>query len=241
VSYPGLRSGAQPIAAFFDIDHTVLEINSGSKWISYLWKSGQMSTVMLMRSLTWLVEYRFGLLDFEAMARRVLATYKGRPIEPIIEEVEAWFERDVAWSICVQARERVAEHKSAGHHIVLLTSATQFLSRPVARTLEIEHVLCTEVEIEGGVVTGRHIEPACYGSGKVVLAERWAEHNGVDLDASYFYTDSYSDLPMLDRVGLPRVVNPDPRLRRKASERGWEYETWTAPPRVIKAQNASSR
>jgi len=235
------QPGAHSIAAFFDIDHTVLEINSGSKWISYLWKSGQMSTVMLMRSLTWLVEYRFGLLDFEAMAKRVLATYKGRPIQPIIEEVEAWFERDVAWAICVQARERVAEHRAAGHHVVLLTSATQFLSYAVARTLDVEHVLCTEVEVEAGIVTGRHIAPACYGSGKVVRAERWAAHNGVDLDASYFYTDSYSDLPMLERVGLPRVVNPDPRLRRKASERGWQYETWTAPPRVIKAQTASSR
>ena len=72
------------VAAFFDIDHTVLEINSGSKWISYLWKSGQMSTVMLVRSLTWLAQYRFGLLDFEAMARRVLASYKGRAIEPTL-------------------------------------------------------------------------------------------------------------------------------------------------------------
>jgi HAD superfamily hydrolase (TIGR01490 family) len=234
-------SSARSIAAFFDIDHTVLEINSGSKWIAYLWKSGQMSTLMLMRSLTWLVEYRFGLLDFEAMARRVLASYKGRPIQPIIEEVEAWFERDVAWSICVQARERVAEHKAAGHHVVLPTSATQFLSYAVARTLDVEHVLCTEVEIEEGIVTGRHIEPACYGNGKVVRAERWAADNGVDLAASYFYTDSYSDLPMLERVGLPRVVNPDPRLRRKASERGWSYETWTAPPRIVKTQNAASR
>ncbi|HET6583505.1 MAG TPA: HAD family hydrolase [Nannocystaceae bacterium] len=227
-------SRATAIAAFFDIDHTVLEINSGSKWISYLWKSGQMSTFMLMRSLTWLVEYRFGLLDFEAMAKRVLASYKGRPIDPILEEIEQWFERDVAWSICVQARERVAEHTAEGHVVALLTSATQFLAHAVARTLSIEHILCTEVEVEDGLVTGRHVAPACYGPGKVVRAELWAEQHGVDLDASYFYTDSYSDLPMLERVGLPRVVNPDPRLRRKANERGWGYETWTAPPRSIR-------
>jgi HAD superfamily hydrolase (TIGR01490 family) len=233
-------SSARQVAAFFDIDHTVLEINSGSKWISYLWKSGQMSTGMLVRSLTWLAQYRFGLLDFEAMAKRVLASYKGRPIDPIIEEVEAWFERDVAWSICVQARERVAHHRSEGHLVALLTSATQFLSKAVARALDIEHVLCTEIVVEDGIVTGQHIEPACYGAGKVVRAERWAAEHGVDLAASYFYTDSYSDLPMLERVGLPRVVNPDPRLRRKASERGWPYETWTAPPRMVKAQNASS-
>jgi HAD superfamily hydrolase (TIGR01490 family) len=218
---------AGKVAAFFDIDHTVLEINSGSKWISYLWKSGQMSTVMLARALTWLGHYHF-----EAMARRVLAGYKGRPIAPIIEEIEAWFERDVAWAICVQAREKVIEHRDAGHVVALLTSATQFLSMPVARALEIEHVLCTEIEVEDGIVTGRHIAPACYGSGKVVRAETWAAAHDVDLAASYFYTDSYSDLPMLERVGLPRVVNPDPRLRRKASEKGWSAEIWTAPPRA---------
>jgi len=223
---------AGKVAAFFDIDHTVLEINSGSKWISYLWKSGQMSTVMLMRSLTWLAQYRFGLLDFEAMARRVLAGYKGRPIAPIIEEIEAWFERDVAWAICVQAREKVIEHRDAGHVVALLTSATQFLSLPVARALGIEHVLCTEIEVEDGIVTGRHIAPACYGNGKVVRAETWAAAHDIDLAASYFYTDSYSDLPMLERVGLPRVVNPDPRLRRKATEKGWSAEIWTAPPRA---------
>jgi len=112
---------------------------------------------------------------------------------------------------------------------VLLTSATRFLSRPVAAALDIDHVLCTEVEEVDGCFTGKFLPPACYGTGKVDKAEAFAAAHGVGLDVSYFYSDSVSDLPMLERVGHPRVINPDPRLKRRAKDLGWSVETWTAP------------
>ncbi len=226
-------SGARRVAAFFDIDHTVLEINSGSKWIAYLWRTGKMSPWQLAQAMTWLVQYRFSLLDFEAMTRKVLGSYTGKEVEPIEQEVEAWFRDEVAWAICSEAWQRVEEHRRAGHEIALLTSATRFLSNPVARALQVEHILCTEVEIVDGVLTGRHIEPLCYGPGKVLRAEQFAAERGIELARSYFYTDSFSDLPMLERVGEPRVINPDPRLRRRAADLGWPIETWkahAAPP-----------
>ena len=99
---------------------------------------------------------------------------------------------------------------------------------PLAELLGVPDLLCTELEVVDGRLTGRHIAPACAGAGKVVYAERYAAEHGVDLGRSYFYTDSYSDLPMLERVGCPRVVNPDPRLRRRARARGWEIERWRA-------------
>ena len=216
------------IGAFFDIDKTVLEVNSGTKWVGYQWRHRKMTPLQVGRALTWLVQYRFGLLDFDAMAARILASYAGREVDPIAREVERWFHAEVAGEICQEAREQIEHHRSHGHVVALLTSATRFLSQPVATILEVPHVLCTEVEIEDGVITGRTIEPACYGPGKVVRAEAFAAAHGIDLDRSYFYTDSYSDLPMLERVGEPRVVNPDPRLRRTATTRGWGYQTWRA-------------
>src|SRR5690606_22889710 len=140
--------------------------------------------------------------------------------EAIYREVETFFERDVAWAICAEARERIEIHRRQGHLVALLTSATHFLSTPVARALAVDHILCTEVEIDAGLLTGRTIEPLCYGVGKVLRAEQFAEHHDIDLASSYFYSDSISDLPMLERVGHPRVVNPDPRLRRVALGRG---------------------
>ncbi len=112
--------------------------------------------------------------------------------------------------------------------MVILTSATRFLAGPLARAMDIEHVLCTRLEERDGLFSGAHCPPACYGVGKVSHAERFAEEHGIDLDVSYFYSDSFTDLPMLERVGQPRVVNPDPRLRRRALGLGWESQQWRA-------------
>ncbi|MEX1362527.1 MAG: HAD family hydrolase [Nannocystaceae bacterium] len=220
---------AARVGAFFDIDHTVLEVNSGTKWIGHQWSHDRMTVPELLRALWWTVQYRFGLLDYDAMAGRVIAGYRGQPIAPLEDEVAQWFEDEIAATICVEARQRVQQHREQGHTLALLTSTTRFLSAPVARTLGIEHILCTEVGEDEGRFTGTHVVPACYGAGKVVKAERFATEQGVDLDASYFYSDSYTDLPMLERVGEPRVVNPDPRLRRLAQRRGWDAQTWRAP------------
>lgn len=216
------------VGAFFDIDNTVLEVNSGTKWIGYQWKTRQLSARGLAQALLWLAQYRFGLLDYDAMARKVLAGYRGRAVDPIYEEVEQWFDREVRWAICTQAREAIEHHRAQGHTLVLLTSATPFLSRPVGVAVDVPHVLCTQLEVVDGKLTGKHFEPACYGPGKVDHAERFAEEHALDLDASHFYTDSISDLPMLERVGHAHVINPDPRLRREAGARGWPISMWTA-------------
>jgi HAD superfamily hydrolase (TIGR01490 family) len=224
-----VTSQTGPVAAFFDIDKTVLEVNSGSKWTGHQWRSGKMSPWQVVRAVAWLTQYRFGLLDFESMARKVLANYRGQAVDPIYEEVEAWFAAEVEGTICAEARERIIWHRDEGHLVALLTSATRFLSMPLARVLGVEHVLCTELEVQEGILTGAYIEPCCYGEGKVHRAEAFAAEHDIDLQQSYFYSDSFSDLPMLERVGEPRVVNPDPRLRRKAVERDWEIHIWRAP------------
>lgn len=221
------------VAAFFDIDKTVLEINSGTKWISYMRRTGQMGVGQLLRALTWLLQYRFGLLDYDAMAAKVLRSYAGKAVEPLAREIEQWFAAEVRWAICTEARARIAQHRERGELVVLLTSATQFLTQPVARELDIEAMLCTQIEVEAGHFTGRYRTPACYGAGKVRYAEQFAAEHGVDLEASWFYSDSYTDLPMLERVGNPVVVNPDPRLRRVALHRRWPIEIWRAPPQNV--------
>lgn len=220
------------VGAFFDIDKTVLEVNSGTRWIAYQWKHGQLSTFETLRAIGWSVQYHFGLLDFDAMARRVLGEWRGRDVAELEAEVGAWFDNEIAPMICEQALAKIEEHRAAGHVLVLLTSATRFLSVPLAERLDVEHILCTEIEQSEGRFTGNHLEPGCYGPAKVMRAEAFAHEHGIDLDASFFYSDSYSDLPMLDRVGKPRVVNPDPRLRRAAHRRGWTSDQWRAPRSV---------
>ena len=100
------------------------------------------------------------------------------------------------------------------------------MAEPLAATLGLDAVLCSRLEVEAGRFTGRIVEPLCFGRGKVSWAERWAASLGVDLAASAFYTDSFNDLPMLERVGHPVAVNPDLRLARHARRRGWRISLW---------------
>lgn len=219
---------APRIAAFFDVDRTLIEVNSGAEWIRHEWRGGRLSLRRLLRALWWLTLYRLSWMDFEDVTTKATSDYLGRSVSDLENEVRAWFDSDIATWICKQGLQAVEYHRSQGHIIALLTSGTRFSAQPLAERLGIDHILCTELEAEQGVLTGRHLAPACGGSGKVVYAEKFAENHGIDMGKSYFYTDSMSDLPMLERVGEPRVINPDARLRRAAVARGWAWERWTA-------------
>jgi HAD superfamily hydrolase (TIGR01490 family) len=136
-----------------------------------------------------------------------------------------WFAQDVIPHITERGRSQVAEHQAAGHLLALVSASTQYVVRPMAAHLGFPgQYLCTYLQSENGRLTGGVEPPVCYGQGKVVWAQRFAGEHGVDLKASFFYTDSISDLPLLEQVGHPIAVNPDPRLRRIARSRGWPVE-----------------
>ena len=108
-----------------------------------------------------------------------------------------------------------------GHSVAIVSSATHFQIDALARELEIEHVLCTELEFDQGKFTGKVKRPACWQEGKANAASGFAAQHDIDLSESYFYSDSHDDLALLDLVGKPRLVNPDRELARVGSRRGW--------------------
>ena len=108
------------------------------------------------------------------------------------------------------------------------SGSTQYAAEVVARSLAIEHVISSRLEVVDGRFTGRMAQ-LCFGHHKVPLAEHFAVRSGVDLHASWFYSDSYNDMPMLARVGTAIAVNPDVRLRLHANRVGWRIESWDQP------------
>ena len=101
------------------------------------------------------------------------------------------------------------------------------MSRPLARILGIPHVVASVFEVdEDGIFTGRAAPPLCFGEGKLARATALADSLGLSLDDAVFYSDSASDLPLLERVGEPVAVNPDKKLAKVARDRGWRVETW---------------
>ena len=214
------------VAAFFDVDHTLIACNSARKWVEYLWRNGQISVRAALRSVWWLVKYRLSVLDYEAVTAEVVSEYAGKSIDELAAEVEAWFHADVEPMICAEGRERIEWHRAQGHTLVLLTSGTFFSVAPLQRTLDVPHLVCTQLEIIDGRLTGKYHPPSCFGPGKLRAGIAFAEQHGIDLARSYFYTDSFSDLPMLERVGNPRIVNPDPRLKYWAVLRQVQCQRW---------------
>ena len=208
--------------AFFDVDYTVLSNNSATLFVKYMRKEGKVGTWELLSTLYWVARYKLGLVDFEYLALRETAKLKGESEREMIELCERWFDEMVVNYIFQDAVARIEDHKKKGDTVVLLTAATVYLTAPLARLLGIEHYLCNRLEVDAeGKFTGGVIRPFSFGAGKVILAERFAVEHGLDLASCYYYSDSITDLPVLERFGLPIVVNPDPLLRRQAKRRAW--------------------
>jgi HAD superfamily hydrolase (TIGR01490 family) len=213
--------------AFFDLDRTLVACNSGALWARYLRRRGEMSLLEFARTLGWLVQYKLAVLDMESVTARLSAQLTGLPEAELVNQCLQFTRDEVLPCVTQRARDTVERHRARGDVLAILSSSSPYVTEPVARHLDIAHVLCTRLEVSSdGRFVGRHLRPACYGEGKVHWAARFAVERGVSLDDCAFYTDSYSDLPMLERVGHKVVVNPDARLRRHAKRLGWAVEEW---------------
>lgn len=214
------------VGAFFDMDRTLLRSHSGALWIRHLRRKGEISRYDAFRAYAWMVEYKLSLLDFDRMTRRVVSRMAGDLEADLLEKCSKWVQAEILSEVAPKARAAIDFHRSKGHVLAILSSAARYVTEPLAKELGLDAVLCTHVEVEAGRFTGRVVQPVCYGAGKVHYAETFAASRGINLEDSYFYTDSYSDLPMLERVGQRMVINPDLRLKRYAKRNGWIIESW---------------
>ncbi|MCR9094883.1 MAG: HAD-IB family hydrolase [bacterium] len=209
------------IGAFFDLDHTILAGFSATSFMRERLLSGRMSPNEMVGTFYGALSFGLGRTGFSALMTGMSASYRGLA-ESVLEEVgEEVFEKHLARQIYPESRALVEAHQEAGHTVAIISSATKYQVLPFARELGIEHAMYTDLEVENGVFTGALAGPTCYGEGKAVAARKIAETEGVDLDQSYFYTDSHEDLPLLEAVGRPRPLNPNRQLAQIAKERMW--------------------
>jgi HAD superfamily hydrolase (TIGR01490 family) len=161
--------------------------------------------------------------------RTAIGSLRGQSEQELRARTRAFYETEVRMLYRTGARPALERHRTRGDGIVLLTASSLYLSELVAAELGFDDVLCNRFEVDDtGAHTGQPVGTLCFGAGKLAYAEVYARDRGVSLSDCWFYTDSYSDLPVLERIGHPVVVNPDPRLRREAERRGWPVEWWGA-------------
>lgn len=214
------------IAALFDMDNTLLRVDTGMSWTKFLYRRGELPRSMLAKAMYWATLYKLAVLDMETVFTKLCMDLEGDLEAEMIAKCDIWYRDHIAAHVAPAARVAVEHHRQAGHTIVLATGSTVYAARPVAKGVGIDHVLSSELEVVEGAFTGRP-RALCFGKHKVTLAEQWAESHGIDLAKSFFYSDSYNDLPMLARVGTAIAVNPDTRLRRHAKKNGWAIQHWS--------------
>jgi putative phosphoserine phosphatase/1-acylglycerol-3-phosphate O-acyltransferase len=220
------------IGAFFDMDKTLISENSGSLYMKYRYQRGEIGGIDLLKGFGAYLQYKLGLLDIRNWTKKMMVQFRGRSEEELQEEALQWFDEMVIHTIYPEAEQLVREHHAAGHVVAIVSGATKFVVRPLAARLGIEHMLYTRLEVEGGVFTGRVIEPICFEEGKIYWLQQFIEEQGIDLARSWFYSDSITDRSLLDLVGHPVTVNPDPLLYREALRRHWPVRFFEAPARV---------
>lgn len=217
----------RPRAALFDMDRTLLRVETASLYVRHQRRLGEATWRDALKAAYWLTQYTFGVLDAPRVAEKVLVGLAGVPETVLAARCDDWFRRDVERHITDAGRLAVRRHRAAGDVCAIVTAASPYASRPLGRILGIDHIVSSVFEVdERGFFTGRPALPLCIGDGKVTRAQALADELGFSLGDATFYTDSIQDLPLLERVGEPVCVNPDPRLRRLAKKRGYRIERW---------------
>lgn len=212
--------------ALFDMDRTLVTRHTSRLYVRFLRDRGEMNAWNALQVAYWLVQYTLGVVDAEQVAKYLLKDYRGKDSQWLRERCQYWFRTYVQPHISQLGRNRVAEHLSNGHHVAVATSAFRHSAEPLAEALNIPHLICSELEEESKILTGNFCAPLCFGQGKLQRAQQLVEKLGGKLSQVAFYTDSITDVPLLEKVGEPVIINPDFRLRRLAARRNWPVEDW---------------
>jgi HAD superfamily hydrolase (TIGR01490 family) len=215
----------QRAAAFFDLDKTLMAGSSGMQFARVATRHGLVGRRQLASWAFEHLRYRLrGTTDERTaevlrVARETIAGVPARELERMNPEVLA----AILPRVYPQMLDEVYAHQDAGRATFIVSAAGNGVVEPLAVVLGMDGGIGTRYEIgPDGALSGRFDGPFVYGPGKVVAMRAFAAEHGIDLAASYAYSDSVSDLPMLRAVGHPVVVNPDPPLAELAREEGWQ-------------------
>ncbi|MGC8467946.1 MAG: HAD family hydrolase [Acidithiobacillus sp.] len=213
--------------ALFDLDNTLLAGDSDHAWLEFLSEQGVVDGDTLRQANDrYYRAYLDGTLDIQEFLSFVLAPLTQQPRSRLENWHRQYMEERVAPMITPEARALVEKHREAGDTLLIITATNRFVTAPIATALGVPELLATEVEADAdGAFTGRSYGIPCFREGKVQRLAQWLGERGWDWEESLaqatFYSDSHNDLPLLEAVGQPVAVDPDPELERTARQRGW--------------------
>ena len=208
--------------AIFDLDNTLLAGDSDHAWGEFLVNKGIVDEAFYRRQNDHFYElYKQSKLD--------IMEYLAFALEPLtrftLAELAALHAQFMAEYINPMRQPKadalLRRHREQGDFLLIITATNGFVTRPIAQALGVDDILATDPEVEGDRYTGRIVGTPCYQEGKVTRLNQWLQQTHHTLDNSYFYSDSINDLPLLQAVTHPVVVDGDQRLTSAAQQRGW--------------------
>lgn len=229
--YPGRVTSAHRSAAFFDLDKTVIARSSTFAFSRPFYAGGLITRSTVLRSAYAHFVFMVGGADHDQMERmreylsRMVTGWEVQQVRDIVAETLARLIEPVVYR---EATALVAEHHAAGRDVVIVSTSGTEVVEPIGALIGADRVVATRMVVENGRYTG-DIAFYAYGENKAAAIRELAAQEGYDLAASYAYSDSVTDLPMLSAVGHPTAVNPDRALRREALARGWPVVDFTDP------------
>jgi HAD superfamily hydrolase (TIGR01490 family) len=222
-------------AAFFDLDKTVIAKASMVAFGGPFYRHGLISRRLLVRGLWGQLVYLYLGADEQRLARMresVLALTKGWEQAQVRRIVREALTDVVTPIIYAEALELIEEHRVAGRRVFIVSASPEEIVEPLADHLDVDEAIASRARLDDeGCYTGE-MEFYAYGANKAEAMRDVAEREGIDLDRSWAYSDSATDIPMLETVGHPVAVNPDRELARVARERGWEVRRFERPVRL---------
>lgn len=223
VTEPESQPAPAGVAAFFDLDKTVIAKSSTLAFSRPFFREGLINRRAVLKSTY--AQFLFMLAGADAdqmdrMRAHITSLCTGWDVEQVNAIVEETLHDIVDPLVYKEATQLIEEHKEQGHDVVVLSASGSEVVEPIARLLGATHTTASRMGVADGRYTGE-VEFYCSAANKALAAEELAERHGYDLALCHAYSDSVTDLPLLEAVGHPIVINPDRKLRKEAVQRGW--------------------
>ena len=214
---------SKPALVIFDLDNTILNGDSDYAMINYLVHTQALDESAGKQNQIFIEDYQRGELDFDAYTTFALSAYIGMTRTEINEYMLPFVTKVIEPMINTLALKIIHDHGDSGDTILLASATNELIVQPIAKRLDIQNVIGTQVKFINDKCTGEYIPPSALGEGKLQLVQQWMQKNNFDdFSGVTFYSDSINDLPLLEAVDFPKAVNPDAMLEKISLERGWE-------------------
>jgi HAD superfamily hydrolase (TIGR01490 family) len=209
--------------ALFDLDNTLLRGDSDYEWGQFLVKQGLVDAEAYeIANKRFYEEYKQGTLDIRAFSAFSFTPLSQHSMQTLATLHQQFMQTVIQPMLTADALNLVKQHQDAGHTLMIITATNSFVTRPIADAFGIPNLLATEAKVVNGRYTTEIEDIPCFKEGKVQRLQAWLNaHPEESLKGSYFYSDSHNDLPLLEMVDHPIVVNPDNKLQQVAIKRRW--------------------